>query len=164
MYLQNAIRQVFTELQDVLYQIDNEQYSKRSINLNSSIGQHMRHTIELFQALMNGYHSGTVNYDNRKRDIILETDKTAAIIALNCLALQLVHHNKDMLLEAAFGLQNENILIETNFYRELAYNLEHAIHHMALIRIGLNELTDIKVSDNFGVAASTIKYRAECVQ
>ncbi len=164
MYLQNAIRQVFTELQDVLYQIDNEQYFKRSHNLNSSIGQHMRHTIELFQALMSGYESGTVNYDKRKRDIVLETNKTAAIKALNDIALQLVHHNKDMVLEAAFGMQSERIIIETNFYRELAYNLEHAIHHMALIRIGLNELTDIKVSENFGVAASTIKYRAECAQ
>ncbi len=164
MYLQNAIRQVFTELQDVLYQIDNEQYFKRSHNLNSSIGQHMRHTIELFQALMSGYESGTVNYDKRKRDIVLETNKTAANKALNDIALQLVQHNKDMVLEAAFGMQSERIIIETNFYRELAYNLEHAIHHMALIRIGLNELTDIKVSENFGVAASTIKYRAECAQ
>jgi hypothetical protein len=96
---------------------------------------------------------------------VLETDKTAAINALKDLIKRISQPNKSMKLEAVFGNQNsDNIILESNFERELAYNLEHAIHHMALIRIGLNELTDIVVSNSFGVAASTLKYRTECVQ
>jgi len=72
--------------------------------------------------------------------------------------------SKTIVLETSLGLQNETVAIESNFDRELVYNLEHAIHHMALIRVGINELTDVIVSEKFGVAPSTIKYRAECAQ
>ena len=164
MYLQEVIQQVFNELEDVLQQIDTDRYSMLSTQLNSSIGQHVRHTIELFQALMNGYEPGVVNYDKRKRDMVIETDKNAAINAMQDIAVRMEQPNKKIDLEAAFGHQNNTIIIESNFDRELAYNLEHAIHHMALIRIGINELTDIVVPENFGVAASTLKYRAKCAQ
>jgi hypothetical protein len=50
----------------------------------------------------------------------------------------------------------------TNYYREMAYNLEHTIHHMALIRTGINDVSRISVPENFGVAISTMKYRKQC--
>jgi len=52
--------------------------------------------------------------------------------------------------------------VKSNLMRELAYNLEHAIHHMALIRIVLNQqFPDVKVDANFGVAYSTIRYNKD---
>ena len=49
----------------------------------------------------------------------------------------------------------------TSVDRELLYCLDHAIHHQALIKIGLKELqiADL-VGDDFGVAYSTLRYRA----
>jgi len=141
-----------------------EQYSKRSQHLNSSIGQHVRHTIELFQSLINGYEAGVVNYDNRKRDVTIETDKAVAIKMMHYILEAINRPSKKIVLEAGFGEDSDGILIESNFDRELAYNLEHAIHHMALIRVGINELTNIIVPEKFGVAPSTIKHREECVQ
>jgi hypothetical protein len=44
------------------------------------------------------------------------------------------------------------------------YNLEHTIHHMALIRIGISEVSDIRLSENYGVASSTIKHLQSCAQ
>jgi len=35
---------------------------------------------------------------------------------------------------------------------------------MALIRVGLTELTEIVVPDNYGVAAATVKHKKSCAQ
>jgi len=35
---------------------------------------------------------------------------------------------------------------------------------MALIRVGLKELSEENISENFGVASSTIQYRKQCAQ
>jgi hypothetical protein len=70
-----------------------------------------------------------------------------------------------LVLEACYDDQSvESITISTNYYREIAYNLEHTIHHMALIRVGLNEVSGIQLPDDFGVASSTVKHRKQCAQ
>ena len=61
-------------------------------------------------------------------------------------------------------LRTEPEKISSNYFREIAYNLEHTIHHMALIRVGLREIGDIPVDDDYGVASSTLKYRKQCAQ
>ena len=73
--------------------------------------------------------------------------------------------NKDIFLEAEDYCESmEIVTIPSNYYRELAYNLEHTIHHMALIRVGITEVSGIQLSDDFGVASSTVKYRKQCAQ
>ena len=70
-----------------------------------------------------------------------------------------------MILEATYNEDsNELMQFHTNYHREIAYNLEHTIHHMALIKVGICELSDIRVPEGFGVATSTMKYRKECAQ
>ena len=56
------------------------------------------------------------------------------------------------------------IKIDSNYYRELLYNLEHCIHHQALIKVAVLKNENLKVDANFGVARSTIEYRKQCVQ
>ena len=69
-----------------------------------------------------------------------------------------------MILEAGFAENSSDLnQIPTNYFREIAYNLEHAIHHMALIKIGINEVSDIILPQTFGVALSTIKYRQQAL-
>jgi hypoxanthine-guanine phosphoribosyltransferase len=49
-------------------------------------------------------------------------------------------------------------------FRELLYNLEHCIHHQALIKVVVLQSSTVFVNDNFGVASSTIEYRNRCAQ
>ena len=166
MQLQQAVNNVFVQLSATLDQLSQEQYVQPCKTLlNATVGQHVRHIIELFQCLQQGYDAGLVNYEKRKRDLQIETDKLFAADLLNDVHRGLDRSNKELLLEACYDEDSSlPIKISTNFYREVAYNLEHTIHHMALIRVGISEVADIDLPAEFGVASSTIKYRKECAQ
>ncbi|MBC7888889.1 MAG: DinB family protein [Ferruginibacter sp.] len=166
MHLQEAIKKVFVQLSDTLQQLTPMQYAQQCTTLfNATIGQHVRHIIELFIELDNGYAGGTVNYDKRKRDIRIETDLYFANETLLHLHFLLDRPDKELLLETAYSENSHKPLpVATNYQRELLYNLEHTIHHMALIRVGINEVATIPVPENFGMAASTIKHRTACAQ
>jgi len=166
MQLQQSIRNVFVQLNDSLQQLTNAEYTQPSKQLfNATIGQHVRHIIELFVCLENGYESGTVNYENRKRDVLIQMDKEFARQLLHGIYRTVSRPDKVLLLEANYNPgSDETFLIETNYYREIVYNLEHTVHHMALIRVGINEVSTLTVPQEFGVAASTIKHQKLCVQ
>jgi hypothetical protein len=166
MLLKQPIGNVFVQLTESLTQLSDEEYSRPSkILFNATVGQHVRHIIELFQCLEKGYSAGIVNYEKRKRDHTIETEKAYAIALLKDIYDHLDKPNITITLEAEDYEGSENtISISSNYYREIAYNLEHTIHHMALIRVGINEVSSVQLPAEFGVAYSTIKHRQECAQ
>jgi hypothetical protein len=166
MHLQQAIQGVFGQLTHSLDQLTTAQYVQPAELLSrSSIGQHVRHIIELFTCLDEGYASGTVNYEKRRRDRRIETDKAFAVALLGRVAAGLYKENKQLLLEAAWNEEADELLtLDTNYYREIAYNLEHTIHHMALIKVGIGEVSGMETPGTFGVASSTLKYKKACAQ
>lgn len=166
MLLKHPIQNVFVQLSDSLAQLSDAEYCQPSaILFNATIGQHVRHIIELFQCLENGYDGGKVNYEKRKRDYRIETDRGLAASLLKDIYHQLDRPNREMVLEAEdYEDTGEVISIPSNYYREIAYNLEHTIHHMALIRVGIHEVSSVVLPSEFGVAYSTIKYRQQCAQ
>ena len=49
--------------------------------------------------------------------------------------------------------------VESNAMRELIYNIEHAVHHMAIIKIGVREVAPyVTLPHDFGIAASTLRF------
>lgn len=166
MILKQPIQHVFVQLSETLNQLTNEEYVQPSrILFNATIGQHVRHIIELFQCLEKGYNEGIVNYEKRKRDYQIETNKELASALLKEVYQNIGRPNKEIILEAEDYYDTMEIAsIPSNYYRELAYNLEHTIHHMALIRVGVNEVSSIELPVEFGVAYSTVKYRKQCAQ
>jgi len=166
MQLQEAVNNVFVQLAESLQQISQQEYVQPCKTLfDNTIGQHVRHIIELFQCLEKGYEPGIVNYEKRKRDQAIETDKEFASRLLLDIHSGLNKSNKELTLEATYDDHSVTpIHIATNYFREIAYNLEHTIHHMALIRVGLTEVASINLPDDFGVASSTVKYKKQCAQ
>lgn len=164
--LKSSVKNIFGQLDALLQQLSDDDYSRKSeVLLQASIGQHVRHVIELFTELYAGYSTGIINYDKRKRDQQVETNRQLALQLLQDILLQINKENKNLLLQCCFSSSDEtSTSLQTNYYRELAYNIEHSIHHMALIRIGVNELHTLSMDDTFGVAAATVKYRNTCVQ
>jgi len=161
--LLNSIYKTLDELTDLLSQLTNNEYSSSIKELSdSSIGQHTRHIIELFQCLDNQYDSGLINYDNRSRDYIIQTDIQTANVAISSILKTIEKPNKSLVLQQQ--IDGEELLIESNYYRELLYNLEHCIHHQALIKVALLKMNHLQIDENFGVASSTIEYRKQCAQ
>ena len=65
--------------------------------------------------------------------------------------------NKPLLV--SYVLNENEVRFESNYNRELMYNLEHTIHHQALIKVAINVFTDMLLPEDFGVAPSTMQYR-----
>lgn len=128
----------------------------------ASIGQHARHIIEMYQSLLHGYQDGIVEYDKRKRDKRIEIDPAFAELVINQVMDGLLQANKP--LQVVSEIDEREFVLQSNYEREVMYNLEHAIHHMALIKVAVIEMTDIQLPKEFGVAPTTLQYRAQCVQ
>jgi len=163
--LKQAIKNLFEQLKFVAENLTDEQFTQPSISLSgSSIGQHFRHTLEFFNCLLDD-ESGLVNYDKRNHDTSLEksTIEALKLIALQNATIQSLDSNKNITLELSYDYSDDatNIIqVESNLYRELVYNIEHAVHHMALIKVGIVEIMpDLVLPDGFGVASSTITYK-----
>ena len=158
-----SIYKALGELSDLLSQLSNEDYTNPCHGFsNATIGEHSRHIIEMFQCLESQYDSQTINYDQRKRDYATQTDKQIAQQIIREVLDQIDKPNKN--LELQQSIEGEQICITTNYYRELVYNLEHCIHHQALIKVAVLQMPHLVVDDNFGVARSTIEYRKQCAQ
>ena len=160
--MQDAVKKNLNELAGLLQQLSQSQYNAKIPELSgATIGEHTRHIIEMFQCLFNESDS-TINYDSRQRDLLLQTDIETAIAALNEMGRKVPATNQPLTLIQY--INGEEYRIASNTFRELLYNLEHAIHHEALIKVALTKWDNISVSADFGVARSTIEYRNQCAQ
>ena len=166
MQLQHAVQNAFVQLSESLEQLSESQYVQPCKHLgNSTIGQHVRHIIEMFQCLELGYASGNVNYESRPRDRNIETDRVLAQELLRRIHAGLGKADKPLVLEGVYNDDASSLMqFQTNYYREIVYNLEHTIHHMALIRVGLAELAMTDLPESYGVASATVKYKKSCAQ
>lgn len=123
---------------------------------HATVGQHVRHILELTQCLLQGYATSHVNYDARKRDLSLEQDPDTALALAEDLANRLALPDKPLwLVQTAWPVK----LVPSFYSREVMYNAEHAIHHMALIRVALREMELNIVDEHFGVAPATMRHR-----
>lgn len=164
MNISKACANILAQLTDMVNQLSEQDFVKPVDTLgNSTLGQHLRHTVEFFICLEKGFQPGVINYDKREHDKLIETDKFIALSMLSKIDefVRLQTTDKALKLEAAYDLDKEDfVTIETNYMRELVYNIEHAVHHMAIMKIGIREAAPyVKLSPDFGIAASTIRYQ-----
>lgn len=164
MNLNNACGNILTQLADLVNQLSEQEFTKPIDSLgHSTIGQHLRHTLEFFICLETGFENGLINYDKRAHDKLIESDKFIALSMISKINefIRSQSSDKALKLEAGYDLDKEEfVTIETNFLRELVYNIEHAIHHMAIMKIGIREIAPtITLPHDFGIAASTIRYK-----
>lgn len=164
MQLSEACINILDQLSNILRQLDEKDFVKPSPALSkATLGQHLRHTLEFFLCLEQGTVTGTVNYDKRAHNQLMETDKFIALNAIQRIGDFIKNQGADrpLKLEVGYHRDSEDCqTIETNYFRELIYNIEHAVHHMAIMKIGLRDVAPYVIFPaDLGVAISTLRYR-----
>ena len=158
--MKTVAKENLEQIKKLLLKVSKAEYNMQPDVLSgASIGQHIRHILEFYLLLISGSLEGKISYDKRKRNIELETNPKEALATINNLltGIDLLDENENLFYEADYsttGLHKNRI--KSSVGRELAYCIEHSIHHQALIKaglisLGLSELTN----ENFGVAPST---------
>lgn len=159
-----ACTATLSQTQFYLEKLGSDQYAQKlTIFSGSSIGQHTRHVIEFYQCLLKQLPSGVINYDKRIREKRIETDAgfTAELVGEIVEQLHSLQPERDLILETRLTSEEDTYsLVPTSVERELIYNIEHTIHHMAIIRIGLLHFDpNMDMPADFGFAPSTINYQ-----
>lgn len=160
--LQRLNADTLTRLQRTLEAIDQRMYTYMNPKGRASIGQHVRHTLEFYQCLLQARQS--VNYDTRQRDILMESSPAHALQVLQEVLHRLPSLAQDapLTLEADMPESEVPLAVPSSRARELLYVLEHAIHHMALMRVLIHDQAPhIHLEEEFGVAYSTLAFRGQ---
>ena len=114
----NNAKTDFAMKKELLHQLTNDEYTQHNPELsNATIGEHMRHIIELFGCLIENYENGIINYDKRKRDILIQTNKNNAISILEKYLDEINKPNKSLSL--VHNCYSTFELLPTNYFREL---------------------------------------------
>ncbi|MEO9868960.1 DinB family protein [Ekhidna sp.] len=163
--LQSSAKDLLLQLNQIIQSCKDEDFARPLDELSgSTFGQHVRHTLEFFICLFDARNDSKVNYDQRKHDTLIETDRKLARSVIDSIIDFLDKNPRDFELtfEANYTeIEGDDQVMGSSFYRELAYNIEHAIHHMALLKVAVRQsLSYIILPEHFGVASSTVRYRA----
>lgn len=152
------------QLAEVIGQLTDADYARPlDVLSGNTIGKHVRHILEFYELLVHSAGTGRLNYDRRQRDLRLEVDTDEALRRVGSID-RAIHHldlSQPLHLEADLSLAGaETIQIPSSFARELLYNVEHAIHHMALIQVAVqNDFPAVELPLHFGVAYSTVQHQ-----
>ena len=166
-----SLQNLVEDVGQYLHNISVSDYTQPLDLLSSAtIGQHTRHFIEFFTCLYQQYtHGGKcIDYGARERNLKIETDPVHAFSILSTTVGSIISQRSqwDELITTRHDSDFPSDLMPSSYGRELLYAMEHCIHHLAIIKIGINALdTTIDLPPNFGVAPSTVKHRERsCVQ
>ncbi|MGX9416727.1 DinB family protein [Vibrio sp. WJH972] len=139
-------------------------------HVNSSIGEHFRHLLDLFHAVNVGMSESAKNneplvidYNLRRRGHIVETSREQALLELSqliqwleTLSEQELKTSVDVLTEVSIIHTDMNLMTST-LEREITFAALHATHHYAMTKV-TTSLLDLNVSDDFGFAPATLSY------
>lgn len=129
----------------------------------STIGQHFRHIFDFYHCLLRDLESGPVDYCNRERHPRIESEPVYAKEKFSELMTRIegLQEEEAVKVRADFTA-NEMVprpVVHSTVGRELMFAFDHAVHHLAIIKIGIQTaFPNVKLEENLGVAPSTLKH------
>ena len=148
----------------LLHTISDQTYAQSApMNLGSSVGAHLRHCIDHYDNFLAGLSLARVDYDARRREVLLETSRAAGIEKLNQLiaGLRAVANQADQSLVVKMDCGDNEAeacwWTDSSIRRELQFLISHTVHHFAIIQMVLIA-GGTPVGSDFGIAPSTLRY------
>lgn len=149
---------------ELLEGLNDEQYQfKAKPYVESSIGEHMRHNLDLYFSLIEEKAKGIIDYDFRRRGAQVERCRQTGInelkqIKIWLLALQPedIYRQVEVKTEVRLNVSCSEQL-GSSMARELIFVAAHAVHHYALIRISAL-FCEAEIDTGFGYAPATTTY------
>lgn len=158
-----ALGAVLRQLAGVAENMTGEQYAARGVGrVEGSAGGHVRHCVDHVTALLGGCSTGCIDYEARERGTAVETDRDAAITALQKAAERVERFDGDDLAAKVrvivrFTADGGTVAVGSTLGRELAFVLSHTIHHNALIAV-IASAQGVALPEYFGYAPSSVAF------
>lgn len=156
-----ALEGALEELASVVAALSPEAYGARLFpNASGSIGEHVRHCLDHASALVTADPSSCLSYDRRERGTAIETDPAQALRSIQLLRIKIAVGRWSTRLDEPICVMSTvahgGAMLSgmSTLGRELAFVLNHTIHHQAMIGL-LATLHGCDVPDGFGFAPST---------
>jgi uncharacterized damage-inducible protein DinB len=147
----------------LLERISDDVYSKTSVlSPRGSVGGHLRHCLDFYKSFLSGLESNRIDYNFRRRDQRLETDRYYAIHEIHRLIAEL-REILPIFRIAPILVSTEDCGVSREFWcgssvvRELEFLQSHTTHHYSLMAV-LLRFEGIEPGQEFGVAPSTLSY------
>jgi uncharacterized damage-inducible protein DinB len=147
--------------------LTDEQYLETAKpHVNSAIGEHFRHLLDLFHAVYNSHNdtaSSVIDYNFRRRGHTVETSRLRAMDEIAHFIHWLEGLDQDELKASVSILtevsltQKKAQLMTSTLERELTFVSLHANHHFAMARVTIS-LLNIHINGTFGLAPATLSY------
>lgn len=160
----NGSIEVIEQGEQFLQTVSTDSYKKvLSPYFSSSSGEHMRHILDHFISLMNGYKTSLVDYDLRNRKSNIESDHEQALSQLTEFKQWVLSLDTNILKDALTIKTEVSVsdtqpaLLESTLARELIFVTSHAVHHFSIISIAM-QLQDLSIDESFGIAPATATY------
>jgi hypothetical protein len=157
----SALEGVLEQLAAVVAALTPEAYGNRLLpNASGSIGEHVRHCLDHVSALVSASPSSCLSYDRRDRGTPVETDPAQALRCIQLLRIKVAVGRWSARLDDPICVTSTvargDVMLSgmSTLGRELAFVLNHTIHHQAMIGL-LASLHGCEVPDGFGFAPST---------
>ena len=116
----------------------------------------------VFLCLMRQHSNGTISYDLRERDQRIESETAYCQVKIKEIIDFLDGLDQEDALHFEVNYADHIIRTSSCLTRELIHNIEHVIHHLAIVKIALLQYhSEIQLPPSFGVAPSTLRYWKE---
>lgn len=156
----SALRERLDQLMRLVLTLPVETYCARPSRVSGSIGEHVRHVLDHVAALVGATQLAVLSYDHRTRGTAVEMDPSDAVRAMMRLDAALERWG-DRTLEdpvavaAVTSTDGQSLTGWSTLARELAFVMNHTIHHQAIVALLLERLDAEQPDERFGYAPST---------